>query len=241
MCKKDYNEHMAKSLKVVSLRFDYFSMPNFKDEFVTLLKNMFKGNTRFVEKLLGETDMSLIDTDTVAYNLDTTIEDVTSRKCYVFEVIFDDCLMTVYIHPMFLFVNFQNSVIAKVNEYFNLIRNLVNQPQFKDNVNLFNITLTISNEIYCQRTEILSYIDRDAFPTIDFIDTEYKGGRYAEQLKKKVCSIILIRNISFDENDDAHIDIQAQASPDDLNLDRLSETTHSMLEESLKEIAKCLK
>lgn len=241
MCKKDYNEHMAQSLKVVSLRFDYFSMPNFKAEFVTLLRSAFGDNTRFVEKTLGETDLSLIDTDTVAYNLDTTIEDVTSRKSYIFDVVLDNSNLTIYVHPLFLFVLFNDISPNGIDQGLNSVAGLVNCQQFKKNVDLGNINLTISHNINCLRDTISNYIDGDAFPSIDFKDTEYKGGRYAEQLKKKDSTILLIRNISFDEKEMAYIDIQTQASPDDLNLERLTETTHSMLDESLKEIAKCLK
>lgn len=241
MCKKDYNEHMAQSLKVVSLRFDYFSMPNFKIQFVTFLQSAFNGKVHFEEKLLGDTDMSMIDTDTVAYNLDTTIEDVTSRKCYLFKGEIDNRSLTIYVHPLFLFMNFKDFSPEGINQGLDSVEGLVNSLQFKNNVNLGDITLSISHNINCLRDHVLEYIDSDAFPSIDFNNKEYKSGRYAEQLKKEDSTILLIRNISFDENDTAHIDIQTQASPDDMNLELFTKTTHSMLEESLKEIAKCLK
>lgn len=179
MCKlKPYTEAMDNRNVSVAFRFDFYSMPSFRNSFVEQVKSSFALNG-FTERLLTEEEKQTINIDAVCDILDNSIEEMLSKKVYKLELTLpqDRASVDVYISPYFLYAHCsrkQNKELSwdELNKVFRLLKDNVQQ------IDLQNIACITVFQAEVGGKELWQVFDHDAFPTLD-VET-MTVGRYAD-------------------------------------------------------------
>lgn len=199
MCRlKPYTKQMEEKNTSVAFRFDFYSMPSFRNKFV---ENAIKAFDKrgFTERLLTEEEKQTINIDTVCSVLDNSIEEVVSKKVYKLEGIScsDGNEIDLYISPYFLFIYFKRKKDKDVpwdslQDIFNLL------AQYKEEIDLQNISCNVVFQAETDEDGLWHVFDHDAFPTLD-TDT-MTVGRYADSHKYADMTVELVRIVRIGKN-----------------------------------------
>lgn len=181
MCeKKTYSPKMKSLRKRISFRLDFFSLPSFKDEYLSKKGEI---SNNYKESVLSELERQIVDVDSVAYNLDVTLETIAEKKSYCFsDVIFDndsDIKGKVIVNPYYLFIEVQckdgdisEKCINKIKSFlFDEVMAPVTTSKF--------LTCQVDHYTFVKKDEIDSIIDKSAFVSID----TPINGRYSDEYK----------------------------------------------------------
>lgn len=205
MCKtKAYTENMDAMNESVAFRFDFYSMPSFKNNFVELLRKNLPVQ-QFTERLLTEEEKQKINIDAISYTLDNSIEEIISKKIYKFEQFhMANCMAELYIGPYFLFLYLKRKReeqvrLKELDTVFNLLKSKSSE------LNLLNTTCILSFNKYLGENDLWKIFDKDAFPSLD---TETMTvGRYADSHLYGNMNVELVRVLSkgFYEKEDGEV------------------------------------
>lgn len=238
MCKKDYTPQMNEYLKEVSFRVVFYSLPDFKDnfikEFVSLRPEDYKS---YAIEVLSDVKQQIVDVDAIAADLGYPIIEVASTKTYIFEsVIIGEQKATVYVNPYYLFINVKTDNKCEVFS-----------DNFAEDLNkIFNcqsLNYCAVKQFYCltshccesEQQQLESIIDLKAFPQIDW---ERLGGAvYVDNYINGEYSVDLKRIIDKMEENKVRITIQTSTRID--SEEEVKVNYWEMYNASLKEVARC--
>lgn len=182
MCKiKDYTQQMEEMNSSVAFRFDFYSMPSFRNTFVESVKEKLQIRD-FTERLLTEEEKQTINIDALCSVLDNSIDEVVSKKVYkmVCTTPGDDSL-ELYISPYFLFVIYSRTEENKQIpwEILQTITSLLVERE--GDIDLQNTSCHVLYQKKTDETQLWDIFDHEAFPTLD--TGAMTVGRYADKHK----------------------------------------------------------
>lgn len=247
MCKKKYSENMQKLLREFSFRIDFYSMPAFKDEYVEMVRK-YVGDVFFEERVLSEEERQIVDVDTISDNLKITIEDIISKRNYIFRGIdFSGVLGELYVSPYYILVRFLPQQGHAFDAHcLDCLPELFKEKFLKNKVNILNLYCITRHECNLFKKDIWQVLDVDAFPQIDL--NTFSAGRYADSQQGKNCFVDVIRDLRSgvveDETLRRFINVVIYTMAQPLSRENIYDTiltSDTMLQESLGEVAKCFK
>ena len=182
MCKKKpYSAKMKAMRKRISFRLDFFSLPSFKDDYLTKYKEI---SNNYKENVLSELERQFVDVDSVAYNLDVTLETIAEKKVFCFsDVVFDgntDTKGKVIVSPYYLYIEVQCSNDGSISEQsITKIKTLLFDPIMEPLTTSKFLTCQVDHYDFVDKDAIDSVIDKTAFVSID----TPINGRYSDEYK----------------------------------------------------------
>lgn len=199
MCRlKQYTERMDEQNTSVSFRFDFYSMPSFRNTFVENAKYALSAR-RFTERILTEEEKQMINIDSVCNVLGNSIEEIIGKKVYKLEGI--ACRnrgeIDLYVSPYFLYVHCSRELNKELpwDDLYNVFKLLA---QFGRDIDLQNTTCSVIFRSQTDEDGLWSVFDRSAFPTLD--KETMTVGRYADSHKYDDMTVELVRIVRIGRN-----------------------------------------
>ena len=203
MCeKKPYSSKMKAMRKRISFRLDFFSLPSFKDEYLAKYKEI---SNNYKENVLSELERQMVDVDSVAYNLDVTLETIAEKKVFCFsDVVFDDNTKgKVVVSPYYLYIEVQCNNDGSISKQsIEKIKTLLFDPIMEPITTSKFLTCQVDHYNFVDKDELDSIVDKSAFVSID----TPINGRYSDEYKvdgkgEEIIDTALIRYLQlYDDN-----------------------------------------
>lgn len=200
MCRiKPYAKQMDEKQTSVMFRFDFYSMPSFRNLFVEEAKKLLP-TQGFTERLLTEEEKQIINIDSVCSILDNSIEEVVSKKVYKLEVApcQEEGKIDLYVGPYFLYVYCTRELNkglpwSRLQEIFDLL------AQYSRDIDLQNVACSVVFQATTNGEEMWRIFDHDAFPTLDV--STMTVGRYADSHQYEDITVELVRVVKIGVNE----------------------------------------
>lgn len=244
MCRKAHTAEMNEFLKYVSFRIDLFSLPRFKDEYVNWVANTFKTKD-FAERILTLQERQIVDIDTIASSLGLPIEDIASKRAFVFKSIdVEGQKAKLYITPYFVCVRLvlEDSEVKDLEkQQIGTIASLFKNEAMDNLADIQDVFCMTSHFCRINREEIKEVLDTDAFPEIDpdtFDGINYSDSSIYDDIKINLNRIIICDR----ETDDRYpynVFVSTTATPIANNTRSMNELLEMMYKMSLDESARC--
>lgn len=237
MCKKDYTPQMNAYLKEVSFRIVFYSLPDFKDNFIKEFVSLRpEDHKNYAIEMLSDVKQQIVDVDAIAADLGYPLIEVTSSKTYIFEsVSIGERKATVYVNPYYLFIN------VKIDNQYELF-----SKSFTEDLDrIFNcrsLNDCAVKQFYCltshcfesEQQQLENIIDLKAFPQIDW--ERLGGAMYVDNYRSRVYSVDLKRIVDKME-DKVRVTIQTSTRID--SEEDVEVNYWDMYNASLHEVARC--
>lgn len=227
----------------ISFRVEFFSLPTFKDSYVSYLAKVFQG-VPFKETILGQSEWQQIDVDTIAMDLDIPIVNIMEHKNYIFDEIFVGGLKSkVYISPYYIFIYIPISHTDVIGDTLEADLHRILDKDCLKNTQIQKISCIVNHYLNIPSPELFKsdVLDTDAFPQID--PDKINMGRYSDSHQTEDgIQLRLIRDI------DRGRDKQTDADYFSINITSVSTKNKSddeaykyLLDLALEETASCFK
>lgn len=166
MCKKKvYTDTISQFAEDLNIRIVYSSLPDFKDQYMTQIRENNKGCS-FRERIITQEEAQIINVDDISVELDITIEDIISKKVYVINDFadFTDYEATLYIGAYFTALIFRLKGQRFQDKHIEGMASLLDMSAFTPLLNITSYTCRMLHAVAVSEEDLWSVLDAEAFP-----------------------------------------------------------------------------
>lgn len=203
MCKfKIYKSEIEKTRKAISLRFTFFSKPDFLSNFVSKQSGVL-GDSFAVRELTDE-ESEAIDVDVISHILHIPLDYVLKEKnIYIFRnVDFGGNKARVFISKYFIFIQIKAATETRVDVTSERQMDFLKMEGYQDSIDLIDVSMVDDYVLGCDRAELWNVLDKNAFADVDMenvVDCRYADTHNRANFKSDLVRTILKRHDSEDK------------------------------------------
>ena len=193
MCKrKDYSASISQYAEELIFRVVYASFSDFISKYIGYFKSIFPDSS-FRERIITQEEGQIVDVDTIAADLDITIEDVLNEKVYILTTEIEQYDFSVFIgnHYLVVKLNIRGKDVSNHNR--EILAQMLDTQSIKENIEII--------KFYCQLSHTIATSSRDELGTVldlsifEGIDADIKNSRYADSYLYNNYDIQLTREL----------------------------------------------